>query len=389
MNEPQLENPPEQKSPDAKVKGVLNGLQKNYILVGNPHIKTWHGLLVLGVAVGLVAGVFLIANRDGRMEPVVETLPLPSIVIPPAENSAGVTNWRIAYPFHDSQGKQQIFTIRLDGTEKRQLTFLGDNGLPSWMPDGKRMVFTSVRTNSTTKRDEIGAWIMNADGSNQRQILPNVIAADISPDGTKLTYVNAAASPAWIWPSDIDGTNPRQLTFPEEGISMIHPTWSHDGTRIAYMRFVQDPSYQPSGFIPDIWVMNADGSNQHLLTTTNPNNIDVNGKIINTAHDANAPDWSPVGDKIAVWSGVETSNGQIWVVDANDGSKRTQLTEAPLPSRNDDPAWSPDGKMLSFSSDRDGRIGLWVMNADGSNERFLTEVKPGVTPGDAAWQPTQ
>ena len=170
---------------------------------------------------------------------------------------------------------------------------------------------------------------------------------------------------------------------------MIHPTWSHDGTRIAYMRFVQDPSYQPSGFIPDIWVVNADGSNQHLLTTTNPDNIDVNGKIINTAHDANAPDWSPVEDKIAVWSGVETSNGQIWVVDANDGSKRTQLTEAPLPSRNDDPAWSPDGKMLSFSSDRDGRIGLWVMNANGSNERFLTEVRGGVTPGDAAWRPTQ
>src|SRR3989344_1385295 len=221
----------EPQSPDTKVNGVLNGLHKNYMLVGNPHIKTWHGLLVLGVAVGLVAGVFLIANRDGRMEPVVETLPLPTIVIPPAENSAGVTNWLIAYPFHDSQGKQQIFTIRLDGTEKRQLTFLGDNGLPSWMPDGKRMVFTSVRTNSTTKRDEIGAWIMNADGSNQRQILPNVIAADISPDVTKLTYVNAAASRAAIWASDIDGTNPRQLTFPEEGVSMIHPTWSHDGTR--------------------------------------------------------------------------------------------------------------------------------------------------------------
>lgn len=300
---------------------------------------------------------------------------LPAAAVP----TSGV----IAYPDRDSGRHQQIFTIRADGSGRRQLTFDGDSGLPSWSADGKRLVFTSIRADSHTLEVRPGAWVMNADGSDQRQILAETVAADLSPDGTRIAFVYAPGP--GIWTANLDGSQLTQLSFPTRGASQIHPSWSWDGTRIAYVHVEPDPS-SPKGFHPEIWVMNANGSDQHLLTVADPDNLDEESNVINTAHDANAPDWSPTDDRIAFWSGEEGANGQIWVINA-DGSGRTQLTEAPLPSHNDDPAWSADGESILFSTDRGGIHELWVMGADGAEERRIARATAVPLPGDAAWQP--
>jgi Tol biopolymer transport system component len=52
------------------------------------------------------------------------------------------------------------------------------------------------------------------------------------------------------------------------------------------------------------------------------------------------------------------------------GSKQVPLTTNP--ARDSDPAWSPDGRSIAFVSDRDGNPEIYVMNADGSNQRRLT-----------------
>jgi len=48
MSDQESNQLPELQTPDAKVNGILNGLHKNYMLVRNTHIKTWHGFLILG-----------------------------------------------------------------------------------------------------------------------------------------------------------------------------------------------------------------------------------------------------------------------------------------------------------------------------------------------------
>ncbi len=295
--------------------------------------------------------------------------------------SAG--NGLIAFPGRDPQGRQQLYTITIDGTNRRQLTFENNNSMPSWSPDGARLVYVS-RTPAPN------LTIMDEDGGNKRTLVTGD-APDWGPNG-QIAYT--IGQPAEIWVVDAAGGTPRQVTSGGGHGGRVHASWSPDSTRLVYMQLTpQNPEDDDTRngcpalpFRAELWIINADGTNPRLLTTTGFSNYDTDGQLINSADDANAPDWSAAGDVITFWSGQEQCLGQVWRINA-DGSGRTQLTRAPIPSHNDDPAWSPDGSQVLFTTDRNGHPETWVTNADGSNARFLTESAPGPGPGDAAWQP--
>ena len=165
------------------------------------------------------------------------------------------------------------------------------------------------------------------------------------------------------------------------------PSWSHDGARLAFISLL-DP-HAPSSARPTIGIINADGSDERILTPPGRVNVriehDGTRTVLETADDANAPAWSPVDDRIAIWSGIEQKYGQVWVVNA-DGSGSTQLTDDPSHRNSDDPSWSPDGKKILFSTGRSGDNELWIMNAHGTGERRLFAIDAGPFPGRASWQ---
>ncbi|MCI0621527.1 MAG: hypothetical protein L0387_07640 [Acidobacteria bacterium] len=162
---------------------------------------------------------------------------------------------------------------------------------------------------------------------------------------------------------DADGNNQKQLTFApadpqaqarrSNGVS----SWSPNGTRIA---FGSSRSGQT-----EIWVMNADGSDQRQLTTTP--GPDGQG--------SNAPCWSPDGSKI-LFASNRSGTYQAYVMDADGGNVR-QLTQSLPPNFPDTnvPVWSPDGSKIVFSSNRGGGGGfqIYVMDADGGNVRQVTQ----------------
>jgi Tol biopolymer transport system component len=109
----------------------------------------------------------------------------------------------------------------------------------------------------------------------------------------------------------------------------------------------------------DLYTVGADGSSRRAVVTAPGPQFDG--------------DWSPDGDLIAYRdsrSGVNVDD-EIYVAGA-DGSDERNLTRDP---GNDwSPAWSPDGDRIAFASDREGELRIFVMAADGSGVRRMTEI---------------
>lgn len=299
--------------------------------------------------------------------------------------AGGIKNSLIAFTLRDAAGRLQIFTQQPDGSQRRQLTFDGDNGRTDWSPDGSKIVFGSIKDGRS--------WVavMNADGSNLRRLAEGTPDPDWSPDGGRIAFSHPSPTAgggigSQIWVMNADGSEPRQIT--RSGTYKAGPSWSPDGTRMAFI-LVGD-SGSPRNPRPQLGIMNADGTEERILTSEKRVNVrrepDATVTVLETANDANAPAWSPLDDRIAFWSGIETRYGQVWTI-RSDGSESTQLTEDATHRNSDDPSWSPDGKQILFSTGRSGRNELWVMDADGSNERKLSDIDASPFPGRASWQP--
>jgi len=108
------------------------------------------------------------------------------------------------------------------------------------------------------------------------------------------------------------------------------PQISPDGKKIAYVRRFADPMTDRR--YSNLWVINADGSDHRPITTGNRSDA--------------SPRWSPDGTRIAYLSDADGKQ-QIYVrwMDSGQTARITNLGEGP-----DAIAWSPDGRMLSFSS---------------------------------------
>ncbi|MBI3244280.1 MAG: serine/threonine-protein kinase [Chloroflexi bacterium] len=138
------------------------------------------------------------------------------------------------------------------------------------------------------------------------------------------------------------------------------PAWSFDGTKIAF--------HSARNGKPEIYSMNADGSEQTRLTSNDFNDVE--------------PGWSPDGSKIAYIS-FRDGNAEVYLMNA-DGSDETRLTSNF--ARESTPAWSPDGSKIAFASNRDGHWQIYVMNPDGSEQTRLT-TKDTVDYQGPAWSP--
>jgi len=287
------------------------------------------------------------------------------------------TNGLLAY---DAKvGKHyQLFTIKADGSGAHQLTHFADSDAiwAAWSPNGKQIAFNrDVYAGVFVKHGAI--YTMNADGSGMRSLTPKGFNGEPSwsPNGKLIVFDTLRfGKQAILSVMAANGSRVRKLMgtpLPCKRFCAIwlgSPTFSPNGKRIAFI-------WHKKPFpLAAIFTMNASGGGLKQVTAWQKGG--VTDKI----------DWSPDGSRIAYSSpGIGDRPGvssNVFTV-RPDGTGRVKLTGSRGGKINNGlDSWSPDGTKIAFVSNRSGTYEIYTMNANGSG---VTHVTRGPEAHRAAW----
>ncbi len=244
--------------------------------------------------------------------------------------------------------------------------FGSTGGGPLAGPANGLIAFSDIKTNGfgpdgARVLDDWHIYTMTADGQQVTRIGPDNVDEALyptwSPDGSRIAFVGFSGDPPQgaIYVANGDGSDAHEVFAANDLQQVEGLRWSPDGSRIGY-ELVQGvpPSSRVGSARWTIWTMAPDGSNQRQLTTT--------GREMHFS-------WSPDGEQIVFdrFEEVESSNladakSDLFIVNA-DGTGEMRLTDD---GESRDPGWSPDGTLIAFKHGPWGAQSVSVIGVDGS-----------------------
>jgi TolB protein len=173
--------------------------------------------------------------------------------------------------------RMRLVAVSARGGPTRQLTSGPFDAMPSISPNGRRIAFTRVVESVVAPTAAL--FTIDGRGKHLAPLLSDGLdlSASWSPDGRTIAFSRLATagtplSQATLYLADADGSNVRQLgAAPLHGVS---PTWSPDGTKLAFVSFddANDPACPPAfALCPpsgELYVVRADGADLTRLTRT-------------------------------------------------------------------------------------------------------------------------
>ena len=275
-----------------------------------------------------------------------------------------------------------IFTVRADGTDLRQLTSgAGAENAPAFSPDGTRIAYLVWEDAS------ISVMVMDAGGGNPTKLATTPASESYcvrggpvwSPDSRSLIFPTSPTCDARLdlFIVAADGSAPATKLLADSTYS-VHPAWSPDGTRIAFVG--SDETGGVGLYVIDVGPGGAvsGGLTARRIGTST-------GDLANAGPDIQ---WSPDGTKlvaiaattVAQPGGRGAEGGDLVIVDP-DGSGQSVLA-----AQGYNPRWSPDGRRIAFHrqvdpseffNERPCTARIWVIDADGTDERRLDDLGDG------------
>jgi TolB protein len=274
--------------------------------------------------------------------------------------SAAVGHWSRAQMGGENLWLRDIWVVRADGSRPVRLTPRGiPDEQPAWSPDGRLIAYASWGAEKDREAYNSGRiWVVEPSGKGRRPITPDkfplwAYAPTWSPDGSRIAFAAIKASISdWseLWLMNRDGTGLRKLL--RDPIQIDDLAWSPDGRTIAYVR--------QADFDLKIILAPVAGGPRRVL-----------------ARNASAPAWSPDGTTIA----VSRESGIFVMTSAGRKERRVGGGAAP--------AWSPDGRSIAVGYvPRPGATAadIGVFPASGGRARNLTKT-PKAYELDPSWSP--
>jgi Tol biopolymer transport system component len=296
--------------------------------------------------------------------------------LPPIGRSPSPVPLRIATgltPPHDavvftasvSRSESEVVYTTLDDTTSTPMTDAASQNLvagdASWSADGKQVAFVVGHVDSWRFTGDGRLFVMNADGSGLRRLPARAATSPTwSPDGSRIAFVSNQGTALCVINSDGSDFGV---------ISKVHgyyqvPAWSPAGDLIAFQSRVSARQERTA-----IFMIRADGTHERRVTSVKVN--------------AGSPSWSPDGRDL-VYSGPSE---ELSVLTLSTGRSHS-VTTCHLPCVADfGPAWSPDGQHIAFVRQEHGgsAFHLYVLNvATGDATRIAPSIRSAGAP---SWRP--
>jgi Tol biopolymer transport system component/DNA-binding winged helix-turn-helix (wHTH) protein len=318
----------------------------------------------------------------------------------------------VAFRQSDGGRNTGIYAGVVGGEKSIQLTNDSGDCCPTWSPDGRQIAF--VRYSGTL----FSVYTIPALGGTERRLYRGADhlggGLSWSPDGNLIAFSESRENDptqAWISALSLSDLTTRQLSSPPPGWIDRSPSYSPDGTRLAFIRSAV------AGVSNDLYEMGADAGPEKRLTFDHRPmtgsvawTSDSREIVFASARGAQMGLWAvaaegciprplagPVGE--AAWPTIpaksdhmlvyEQGGGRsdLWQLDLRD-AKHAQKAPFALVSEKGNkmrPEVSPDGKRVAFESDRLGFWDIWTCDLDGSRCDQITSLHG--TAGRARWSP--